>query len=621
VVHTKTARSADCAAAGHRQKMRCDDQLQPVSIRYVLVPDPLITAFAHDPLAIGVYVAIARLTMAAKAAVPLAARDLAIWMGSERDADRVAIMRRIIKLEARGWLMITRTVAAKHCLIPTWGRDQAGATRPWCFENSDSGRPQHLRGRRVPIGLFDDYLGRLEPQPDSGRALVSRYFTRPLLDLADIGVYTIGLRAEITPTPRLQHLGLCNEAGMLPLPDNHSLLTQAAAGVLTTYVDDATVALCLSVHGYARLGLSAPRSDKPTHRVIEQPDGSPHGSGAGSRDTARMLSTIVDQEASDCVADVSESLIAWDVGMIHESINHDSTTDHVRSGGEISQRRGARQPATRALRDPGASVSTDHLIEPPLCHVLPAALNSAVVSGHRRLNPERTLRAGEWLELLIIQRAHGAEQILIWQARASRSTVRRPFGVTPAYYHACAARATCAIDPSRVERRATAKTATHEPNDVQPIEPALDPKYRALLRTMGVREPRSLAATPPSLIEAWSKIIEHPGLLARFDSPVGFAVRQMRQGQLPPTNAELDRWATRAARSADYYETWRYIDGPPCQLDSVMQEQSLELRVRAIAPRDADITELCALATWIETGATDQEALARLAARDHGGVA
>src|SRR4051794_39389241 len=164
VVHTTTARSMDRAAVwphleGLPDAMPCE--ARPMPVRYVLVPDPLITAFAHDPLAIGVYVAIARLTMAAKAAVPLAARDLALWMGSERDADRVAIMRRIVKLEARGWLMITRTVAAKHCLIPTWGRDQAGAIRPWCFEYSDSGRPQHLRGRRVPIGLFDDYLGRL----------------------------------------------------------------------------------------------------------------------------------------------------------------------------------------------------------------------------------------------------------------------------------------------------------------------------------------------------------------------------------------------------------------------------------------------------------------------------
>jgi hypothetical protein len=559
--------------------------------------------------------------MIAKAAVPLAARDLALWMGSDRDADRVAIMRRIVKLEERGWLIITRTTAAKHHLLPTRGRDQTGAVRPWRFGTADSGRPQHLRGRRVPIGLLDDYLGRLEPQPNTGRALISRYFTRPLLDLTDIGVYTIGLRAEITPTPRLQHLGLCNEAGMLPLPDNYSLLTQAAAGVLTIYVDDATVALYLSVHGYTRLGLSAPRSDKPTHRILEQPDGSLHGSGAGSRDTATMLSNIVDQEASDCVADVSEALIAWDVGMIHESINHDSTADHVRSGGEQSPGRDAHQSAMHALREPDVAVSTDHLSELPLCNVPPTALDGAVVAGHRLLNPERTVRADEWLVLLILQSTHGARQILIWQARAGRSTVKRPFGVTPAYYHACAARATCAVDPSHTEHRATAKTATHAPNEAHPIGPALDPRYRALLKKMGVREQRTLAATPPSLIEAWSQIITHPGLLARFDSPVGFAVRQMRQGQMPPLNAELDRWANRAARAADCYETWRHIDAPPCQLDSVLQEQSLELRVRALAPCDADITELCALATWIEQGATDQEALARLAARDHGGVA
>ena len=167
VVHAMTARSADHAAVSLHLGVPVDTtvcEARSMPVRYVLVPDTLITAFAHDPLAVGVYVAVARLAMAAKAAVPLAARDLAIWMGSDRDADRVAIMRRIVKLEARGWLMITRTMAAKHRLLPTWGRDQTGAVRPWCFDIPDSGRPQHLRGRRVPIGLLDDYLGRLEPQ-------------------------------------------------------------------------------------------------------------------------------------------------------------------------------------------------------------------------------------------------------------------------------------------------------------------------------------------------------------------------------------------------------------------------------------------------------------------------
>jgi hypothetical protein len=37
---------------------------------------------------------------------------------------------------------------------------------------------------------------------------------------------------------------------------------------------------------------------------------------------------------------------------------------------------------------------------------------------------------------------YGADQLLIWQARASRVKSERPYGITPAYYHACAARAT-----------------------------------------------------------------------------------------------------------------------------------------------------------------------------------
>ncbi len=211
MVHPINARSTDRASRDQYPPAPPDRGLRtelPVPARYVLVPDPLIVALAHDPLAVGVYIAIARLTVVAKAAVPLAARDLAAWMGTQRDADRAAIMRRIGKLEEGGWVIVERTAANKHRLLPTWGHDQTGTVRPWRFDTTDSGRPGHLRGRRVPLTLFDDYLGRLDPGPGQGRALVSRYFTRPLLDLTDIGVYTIGLRAEIAPTPRLCHLGL-----------------------------------------------------------------------------------------------------------------------------------------------------------------------------------------------------------------------------------------------------------------------------------------------------------------------------------------------------------------------------------------------------------------------------
>ena len=114
--------------------------------------------------------------------------------------------------------------------------------------------------------------------------------------------------------------------------------------------------------------------------------------------------------------------------------------------------------------------------------------------------------------------------------------------------------------------------------------------------------------------DTWSEIIEHPGLLARFDSPIGFAVRQMRQGQLPPEGAELDRWAARATRAADRCDTYRYMAAPMYSGEGAAVERSLEERVRAIALPGTDIADLCRLADWLEQGATEADALIRLAA-------
>jgi hypothetical protein len=47
-------------------------------------------------------------------------------------------------------------------------------------------------------------------------------------------------------------------------------------------------------------------------------------------------------------------------------------------------------------------------------------------------------------------------------------------------------------------------------------------------------------------------------------------------------------------------------------------ERHLEARVRAIAPPGTDIADLCQLADWLEQGATEADALARLAAGDGG---
>src|SRR5207249_3605157 len=105
---------------------------------------------------------------------------------------------------------------------------------------------------------------------------------------------------------------------------------------------------------------------------------------------------------------------------------------------------------------------------------------------------ERTLRAGEWLELLALQTAHGAEQILIWQTRAGRAIADRPFGVTPAYYHACAARAACATDRPYAAPEPAATARRGIPARGQFVAPVCDPACEALLQAMGVRERKML---------------------------------------------------------------------------------------------------------------------------------
>src|SRR5262249_51785814 len=144
------------------------------------------------------------------------------------------------------------------------------------------GRPASLRGRRVPVALLDDYIGRLEPNSSQGPALISRYFTRPLLDLTDVGVYAIGLRGEIAPTPRLRHLGLHTEVGMLAPIATRSLLAQAAVGALTTCDAEQLVPVHLTVHGRTRLELARSPTIADSARTGQQGCGSVSGSAAGS---------------------------------------------------------------------------------------------------------------------------------------------------------------------------------------------------------------------------------------------------------------------------------------------------------------------------------------------------
>jgi cellulose biosynthesis protein BcsQ len=270
--------------------------------------------------------------------------------------------------------------------------------------------------------LFDDYLGRLDPQLGHRRALISRYLSWPLLDLTDIGVYTIDRRVEIPMTPRLCHLGLHATTGMHPLPPSGSLLARAARGQLTTIDDGSAVVVELTALGQARLAaigradvaltaVSTARMSGSSPRSIAR---SPARSATGSVAAPSEASILPQYDAEEGTVDVPSPLIAWDDRDTHEQTNQDSAASDMTNGGgaAISGHAddSAEQQLTTQLADRQSRVPS---LPPPF-------LDPDVARGHLALNPLRPLPPGEWRELLNVQQTYGAVQLLIWQARASR---------------------------------------------------------------------------------------------------------------------------------------------------------------------------------------------------------
>lgn len=142
---------------------------------------------------------------------------------------------------------------------------------------------------------------------------------------------------------------------------------------------------------------------------------------------------------------------------------------------------------------------------------------------------------------------------------------------------------------------------------------AILPEVAATLRTMGVRNPATLAGVPAELIAQWQAVISHPGMQARFTDPIAFAITQMKQGASPPATEELERWAQALQRN-DRHQSWRHIAPVDAPSGGDLPAQLAE-RARAIAPADASALEVLDLFTFLSEGASDTDALERLAAK------
>ena len=288
------------------------------------------------------YLAVARCALALQAPAPLSPADLAAWGGGERTRD-LALMRRIRSLTDAGWLIAEPGRAVKLRLRPSWGQDADGVAQPWQLDDAQLGKPEGLRVRRVPLELLDSYLGRIDPQPGRRPALVTRYFDRPLLGFADLGVYAITQITAIAPTAPLLALGLLDAAGPQPPPPLADLLIAASAGQLhlgdgtgdstsdgtSGSTSDGTVAL--SLQGRYRLDARNGSSSGSLSR-------SSNGSCSGSHDHTPDLGPSGASERDESPARNFAAAAAWD-GWDRSTEGHESPTpsvaDTTRAGGRV----------------------------------------------------------------------------------------------------------------------------------------------------------------------------------------------------------------------------------------------------------------------------------------------
>jgi hypothetical protein len=226
--------------------------------RYVRVPQRLITTAVYHPLLIGVYSLVARLFLVAQTPVPLSAADLTRY---DPSLSRGAAQRALNRLVDDGWLIADARIGQKSTYVPTWGWVNGTPLR-WAIGAPCFGRPRHVRAICLDLRLFDLFFGKLTPHPQRA-AVMTSYFTAPLLALSDVGSYALLLGGLPGATPSLVTWGIARDEQPLPLPDDETIMAQVSQQRLSK--DDAVT---LTVRGLQKLGLVVPPKSADSARSV-----------------------------------------------------------------------------------------------------------------------------------------------------------------------------------------------------------------------------------------------------------------------------------------------------------------------------------------------------------------
>ncbi|NJO82101.1 MAG: hypothetical protein HC828_04390 [Blastochloris sp.] len=518
----------------------------PTTQPFVRVP---VTLLPTDARVRGIWALVARLFILERGPVPLSAADLGAYDPSLSYGAASRLLGRMVR---DGWLIPQTRRGQKTGYTPSWG-----AGRPMIVTAAHHHKPRRLATVPLPAQILDVFLGKLTPRRNAP-ATIARYTSVPLLTLADVGIYVQALTGVSATTDALEQYNLVRHKTVCQLP---TLPTTLARVTQQTLEQKATIYLTQA--GAQLLGLPRPTPQPPRPAAGPQPlfFVERHLIGGlidhliatkGNNDTSPGFSRSKQRSGNELPKTITWN--AWS----HESINHESRPQHESHGSE-----GAYKPAM-TQEDPQRPMPPPHHAKNTF------RLQLDII--HEQLNPGRQILPGEWLELSALHDEHGAD-LLVWQARAQRAGRTH---VTPAYYHACAAQTALATyrpprtptsarrspanttpdaDPpppiapgtATSERMSPPYTTTASEADVRPVpvSTACQSRVTQLGQAAGesVRCPQLLATVPPDLLSAWTRVVGHPGLRARFADPLGFAIRQMQQGQFPPPQARLSSWA------------------------------------------------------------------------------
>ncbi len=151
------------------------------------LPQNILDVCGDRSLAVAIYALVARLWIGSKDPVSLTRAAIQCF-------DPSATTRRIVN--ASSWLTKQKLLS----VVKIGGRNhyvpmfllRNGTSTPWSADQPRYGRPESMPYVVAPFRLFDAYLGTLTTH-SYAPATVSRYTTKPLLGLDDVGAYIINM--------------------------------------------------------------------------------------------------------------------------------------------------------------------------------------------------------------------------------------------------------------------------------------------------------------------------------------------------------------------------------------------------------------------------------------------